>query len=81
MTVRINSDEKKVNMVIDGDIYEEHAQCLRDMTFSYARRGIKKLDIQLHSTYYISTRGQQCLRRMRDRLGCQGVQVSFKPSI
>ncbi len=81
MTIQISSNEKKVDLLVDGDIYEEHAECLKDMTLSYVKRGIKKLDIQLCSTYYISAKGQQCLRCMRDRLGGQGVQVSFKPNI
>lgn len=81
MTVQISSDGRKVKVCVDGDIYEEHAECLKDMTFSYARRGIKKLDIQLCSTYYISSKGQQCLRFMQARLGRQGVQVSINPTI
>ncbi|TWH46674.1 hypothetical protein [Sporomusa sp. KB1] len=81
MTLQIRSNEEKVDLLIEGDIYEEHAECLRDMTFSYARRGIKKLDIQLCSTYYISSKGKQCLRLMKDTLDGQGVQVLFKPKL
>lgn len=81
MTVRISSDEKTVNLFVDGDIYEEHAECLKHMTLAYARRGIKNLEIQLCSAYYISAKSQQCLRFMRDRLCGQGVRVSFKPNI
>ena len=51
------------------------------MSFSYARRGIKKMDIQLNSTYYISLKGQQCLSIMRETLGRQGIQVAFKPNL
>lgn len=81
MTLQINSNEEKVDLLIDGDIYEEHAEFLRDMSFSYARRGIKKMDIQLGCTYYISSQGQKCLRVMRETLGRQGIQVSFKPNL
>jgi len=81
LTLQINSDEEKVDLLIDGDIYDEHAEFLRDMSFSYARRGIKNLDIQFGSTYYISSKGQQCLRVMREVLGRQGMQVDFKPKL
>lgn len=81
MTLQVNSDEEKVDLLIDGDIYEEHAEFLRDMSFSYARRGMKKMEIQLKSTYYISLKGRQCLSIMRETLGRQGIQIAFKPNL
>lgn len=81
MTLQINSDEEKIDLLIDGDIYDEHAEFLRDMTLTYARRGIKEMDIRLCSTYYISTKSQQYLRGIRDSLTGQGVKVSFSPNL
>lgn len=77
MTVQIKCNEKCVSFHIKGDIYDEHAECLRDMVNSQVRRGIKDLEIQLCSTYYISQNGQQCLQGLKERLGCQGVCLTF----
>jgi|GEM_PF-2884992 hypothetical protein len=77
MTVRIDSDEKCVSFYIEGDIYDEHAECLNDMITSHVRRGIKDLDIKLCDTYYISRRGRQCLQGLKDVLGRQGLWLSF----
>ncbi len=76
MTVRMDCGEKCVSFYVEGDIYDEHAECLRDMINSYVRRGIKDLDLKLCTTYYISKNGQQCLQRLKDRLENQGVWLS-----
>jgi len=73
----MDSDEQCVSFQIEGDIYDEHAECLCDMINSQVRRGIKDLEIQLSATYYISTRGQQCLQGLKNMLGSQGVCLSF----
>lgn len=77
MTVQMDCDEKCVSFHIEGDIYDEHAECLCDMVNSQVRRGIKDLEIQLCATYYISRRGQQCLQGLKDTLGNQGVCLVF----
>ena len=77
MTVKMDYDEKCASFYIEGDIYDEHAECLRDMINSYVRRGARDLDLQLCTTYYISKNGQQCLQRLKDNLGSQGVWLSF----
>jgi len=78
MTVKMDCDEQGVCFQIEGDIYEEHAECLCSMVNSQVQRGIKELEIQLFATYYISSRGQQCLQGLKDMLGNQGIFLSFK---
>lgn len=78
MTVRIDTDEEKADLCIDGDIYQEHAECLRDMVLSQARRGIKSMEIKLCDTYYINSSGRQCLREMKEVLEAQGIFVNLE---
>jgi len=78
MTVKMDCDEQGVCFQIEGDIYDEHAECLCGMVNSQVRRGIKDLEIQLSATYYISSRGQQCLQGLKEMLGNQGICLSFK---
>jgi hypothetical protein len=80
VTVKIDADEEKVDLRVDGDIYQEHAECLRDMALSHARRGIKNMDIELCHTYYINSKGRQCLWEMKKYLEDQGVLVTLKTS-
>ena len=77
MTVQMDYDEKCASFYIEGDIYDEHAECLCDMINSYVQRGIKDLDIKICDTYYISGKGQQCLQHLKDTLGDRGVWLSF----
>lgn len=77
MTVKMDCDEKCVSFYVEGDIYDEHAECLRDMVNSQVQRGIKELEIQLCGAYYISTGGQRCLHGLKNKLGNQGVCLSF----
>lgn len=81
MTVRMDCDEKCVSFYIKGDIYDEHAECLREMINSHVRRGIKDLAVTLCTTYYISTEGQRCLQRLKDTLGQEGVCLSFNGQV
>lgn len=78
MTVTIDAYEESVDVCVKGDIYHEHAECLRDMILSHARRGIKSMDIELCHTYYINSKGQKCLKEMKKSLEAQGVLVSLK---
>ncbi|MCE5284601.1 MAG: hypothetical protein LLG02_01955 [Pelosinus sp.] len=79
MTIRISTaDEERVDLCVDGDIYQEHAECLRDMMLSQARRGIKRMDIKLCHAYYINSKGQQCLQEMKKILKAQGVAVTLQ---
>ncbi|MCE5287338.1 MAG: hypothetical protein LLG02_16045 [Pelosinus sp.] len=76
MTIKINTeDEERVHLCVDDDIYQEHAECLRDMIFSQARRGIKSMDIKLCRAYYINSEGQKYLQEMKIILKNQGVIV------
>jgi hypothetical protein len=77
MTVQIDWHEQGVKFQVHGDIYEEQAECLHDMVQSHVRRGIKAVDIELCTTYYISRKGQQCLRRLQNAIGCCDVRVSL----
>lgn len=63
---------------VDEIVYEEQAECLRDIVNSHVQRGMEELDIELCATYYISRKGQECLRGLNDVLVGKGVQVSFK---
>lgn len=80
MTVSIEARGQNVDLQVDGDIYEEHAECLREMAFCHVRRGMKRLDIHFGETYYISRQGMQCLRETLHALECQGVTVSVQSS-
>ncbi|MBC8015811.1 MAG: hypothetical protein H7X79_08715 [Sporomusaceae bacterium] len=77
MTIKMDCDEKCVSFHIEGDIYDEHAECLCDMINSQVLRGIKDLEIQLRGTYYISRGGQRSFQRLKNKLGIQGVYLSF----
>ena len=77
MTVRMDCDETCASFYIEGDIYDEHAECLVGMIHSYVRRGIKDLEIKLCDTYYISSKGQEYLQVLKNTLGDQGVWLSF----
>lgn len=78
MTVQIDWGEQVVNMRVHGDIYEEQAECLRDMALSHVRRGIRELDIKLCATYYISCEGRKRLEGMRAAIESKGVHVSVR---
>lgn len=80
MTIKINANEKQLGLLIVGDIYQEHAECLCDMIFSHAKRGIRIMDIQLFHTYYINGKGKQCLLEMKKTLESQGVMVTLHTS-
>lgn len=77
MTVEMECNEQEVFLQIEGDIYDEHAQCLQDMVNCQVWRGMKEVNIQFCSTCYISKNGQQCFKKMNDHLLGKGVKVSF----
>jgi len=77
VTVKIVSQEQRVGLYIDGDIYDEHAESIKEIALLHARRGIKDVEIRLGTTYYISKNGQEYLFDMTSILEKQGVRVSF----
>lgn len=77
MTVEMECNDQEVFLNIEGDIYDEHAQCLQDMVNCQVWRGMKEVNIQLCSTCYISKNGQQCFKKMNDHLRKKGVKLSF----
>lgn len=78
MTVQINWEENRLSLRVAGDIYEEQAECLRDIVYNRVRRGIEELNIQLCASSYISMCGQRSLVGLCDSLGCSGVRVNFQ---
>lgn len=77
MTVEMDCNEEEVSLQVEGDIYDEHAQCLCDMVNCQVWRGMKEVNIELCSTCYISKNGQMCFKKMNAMLAEQGVRVSF----
>ena len=47
MKIKVDGDDNELHLQVNGDIYKEHAECLCDMAFGHAQRGVKKVDIQI----------------------------------
>lgn len=77
MTLNIEWGSKRVNMAVNGDIYEEQAQCVSDIVHSHIRRGAKVINVNLGTTYYISNKGKQCLQIIQETATYQGTRLSF----
>lgn len=77
MTVQMDCNDEEVSLQVEGDIYDEHAQCLRDMVNCQVWRGMKKISIELCATCYVSKNGEMCLKKMNEILGKKGIEVSF----
>ena len=43
MKIKVDGDDNELHLQVNGDIYKEHAECLCDMAFGHAQRGVKKL--------------------------------------
>ena len=78
MTVQIEADENYVDVNVDGDIYQECAECLREMLYHQAKRGVKKIAISFSHAYYINAHGRKCLSEMKYALESQGIAVDFQ---
>lgn len=78
MTVQMDCNQEELSLQVEGDIYDEHAQCLRDMVNCQVWRGMKEVNIQFCDNCYISKNGQICLKKMNDILAEKGIKISFK---
>ena len=77
MTIEMDCNEYEVMLQVEGDIYDEHAQCLRDMVNGQVCRGMKEVNIEFCRRCYISKNGQICLKTMNEILTQKGIKVSF----
>lgn len=78
MTVQIEADENYVDVSVDGDIYQDCAECLQAMLYTQAKRGVKKIAVSFSHVYYINSHSQKCLNEMKYALESQGIAVDFR---
>lgn len=77
MTVSLELDAEKVALSIDGDLYLEHAECLRDMACYHASRGIRCFEFHFCQTYYVDAQSTACLRKMKQDFERNGICVAM----
>ena len=78
MKIKVDGDDNELHLQVNGDIYKEHAECLCDMAFGHAQRGVKKGDIQIFKSCYINSKGHKYLCEMKTFLEKQGVEVTVQ---
>lgn len=78
MTVQIRIEEESFALQVAGDIYEEQAECLKNIFLHQAGNGAKKMEISFCDTYYMNCQGKRCLKEMKTELERQGVEVSLQ---
>lgn len=78
MKIKVDGDDNELHLQVNGDIYKEHAECLCDMAFGHAQRGVKKVDIQICKSCYINSKGHKYLCEMKTFLEKQGVEVTVQ---
>ena len=78
MTVSIKLENKKVALKVDGDVYEEDAECLKGIFLQQAESGVKNMELSFCDTYYMNCKGKRCLQEMKAELKDQGVELSLQ---
>ena len=78
MTVKIRMEEDRFALQVDGDIYEEQAECLKNIFLHQAGYGAKKMEIRFCDTYYMNCKGKECLKEMQKELEGKGIEVSMQ---
>lgn len=78
MTVSIKLENDRFALQVDGDIYEEQADCLKNIFLHQAGNGAKNMELRFCDTYYMNCKGKQCLKEMQKELERQGVEVSMQ---
>lgn len=78
MEIKVDGDEKALFLQVNGDIYQGDAECLCDMAFGHAKRGIKKVNIEICKSCYINRTGNKSLCEMKTFLELQGIEVKVQ---